>query len=71
MSLIEVAVMVSVGISLASAVVAVVVYLHERQSDREAPLKLSVLLTVFILGGWLLLTALALFIGYLVTTFVF
>lgn len=57
-------VIVPTGLTCACLLVALLAYLNERRSDRDAPLKLSLLITLVIMGSWTVMTLIVAGFGY-------
>jgi len=64
-------VIVPVGLACASVIVALLAFVNERRSDRDAPMKLSLLITLVVMGSWTVMTLLVAGFGYGVWRFLF
>lgn len=65
------AVEIASAILIPSIFVSLLIYRHERKSDREAPLKLAVILAVMVIGFWVVMGALSVLSAILVRIVIF
>lgn len=57
-------VIVPAGLTCASVIVALLAFVNERRSDRDAPAKLALLITLVIMGSWTVMTLIVAGFGY-------